>query len=322
MPDHNQLSIEFRAMDAHQLASYTNVREGEKKLGELVQSQIDDETRFVVMGICEDIGPRANGGNGGATHAFDAFLSKFLNMQSNHFLKGENIAILGAFHVQSVSEDLQTLRENVAELDKNVIKTISGIDWNNKRLLAIGGGHNNAYPIIIGLFKDHPNLNILNIDPHADCRPLEGRHSGNPFSTAITEKLVGSYTVLGLHQQYNSPATYQFLDEHNCSYTFFEDCLDGQPLSAQISTFLTQKKGAMGLEIDLDSIEYMPSSACTPSGFSLTEIRAAVRQIAAQQKDLAYLHLPEGAPHSHEEKTIVGKALAYLVSDFIKKLTD
>jgi formiminoglutamase len=322
MPDPNQFAIEFRAMDAHQLASYTSVRGGETKLGERVQTRIDESTRFVVLGICEDIGPRANGGNGGAMNAFDAFLSKFLNMQSNHFLTGENIAILGAFHVECASNDVQTLRENVAELDQNVIEKLAGIDWNDKRLIVIGGGHNNAYPIIKGLFVHHPHLHILNIDPHADCRPLEGRHSGNPFSTAITEKLVGSYTVLGLHQQYNSAATYQFLDEHNCTYTFFEDHLDGQPLSSHISDFLSQKQGAMGLEIDLDSIEYMPSSASTPSGFTLNEIRSVVRQIASQHQDLAYFHLPEGASHSNEEKTVVGKALAYLVSDFIKNFTD
>ncbi len=322
MSDPNQFTVEFRAMDALQLASYTSVRAGETKLGEKVQTHIDESTRFVMLGICEDIGPRANGGNGGAMNAFDAFLSKFLNMQSNHFLTGENIAILGAFHMECASNEVQTLRKNVAELDQNVIQTLAEIDWSTKRLIVIGGGHNNAYPIIKGLFAQHPHLHILNIDPHADCRPLEGRHSGNPFSTAITEKLIGSYTVLGLHQQYNSKATYQFLDDHNCTYTFLEDYLDGRPLSTDISDFLSQKKGFKGLEIDLDSIEYMPSSASTPSGFTLNEIRSAVRQIASQYEDLAYFHLPEAAPYSNKERTMVGKALAYLVSDFIKNLID
>lgn len=322
MSDPSTFSLEFRAMDAQQLAAYTSVRAGETKLGETVQFQITEATRFVVLGICEDIGPRANGGNGGATQAFDAFLSKFLNMQSNHFLNGSAIAVLGTFHVQNGSTDVQALREQVAELDKHVIKTVSGIDWSNKRLIVIGGGHNNAYPIIKGLFEQHPQLHILNVDPHADCRPLEGRHSGNPFSTAITEKLVGSYTVLGLHQQHNSAAIYQFLDAHACSYTFFEDYIDGKHLSDDISDFLMQKKGGIGLEIDLDAIEYMPSSAMGPSGFTLNEIRSALRQLAAGNKDLVYLHLPEGAPQSNEEKTVVGKALAYLVSDFIKKLSE
>ena len=166
------------------------------------------------------------------------------------------------------------------------------------------------------LSHQYKDLDILNIDPHADCRPLEGRHSGNPFSTAITEGIISSYTVLGLHEQYNSTSILEFLKEHQCETTFFEEYLDQRSLKHDLKSFTSTKGKNLGLEIDLDCIEGMPTSAFTPSGFSLNEIRTAVRRLGPNRP--VYFHLPEGAPTNPQEKIIVGKALAYLVTDFIK----
>lgn len=309
-------SLDFVPFDDVQLTSFISPRAGEVKLGERIQSTIMETTRFVILGISEDIGPRANNGNGGALNAFNAFLSKFLNMQSNRFLSGEEITVLGTVHAFSDSNHPKKLREKVAELDDLVIGTLSQVDLSDKTLIVIGGGHNNAYPIMKALSEHNETLHILNIDPHADCRPLEGRHSGNPFSTAIVEEIITSYTALGLHEQYNSKVIYDFLEDNQCDTTFYENYLDGRSLTDDLNDFTKAKGDAFGVEIDLDSIAGMPTSAYTPSGFSLQEIRQAVRQLAKSRP--MYLHLPEGAPKNAEENTIVGKALAYLVSDFIK----
>lgn len=306
----------FLPFDQEQLDTYLSKREGETKLGERIQFDVTEKTEYVILGISEDIGPRANHGNGGASLAFDAFLTKFLNMQSNRFLTGETVTIIGSIHAVTDTKDVAKLRQSVTQLDDLVIGTLSRVDLSKKQLIVIGGGHNNAYPIIKALSIYHRSMHILNIDPHADCRPLEGRHSGNPFSTAIFEKLIGSYTVFGLHEQYNSEAIYDFLSTNNCKTTFYEAYLDGKSLSTDIESFIQEKGTSFGLEIDLDSIEGMPTSAFTPSGFSLQEIRQAVRKLS--QHNPKYLHLPEGAPISSHEKNIVGKALAYIVSDCIK----
>ena len=56
------------------------------------------------------------------------------------------------------------------------------------------------------LFKPYRNkkINILNIDAHADFRPLEGRHSGNGFSYAFREGFIKKYYAYGLHENYIS----------------------------------------------------------------------------------------------------------------------
>ncbi len=80
------------------LLSVTKIRRFETKLGERVQvltdtNQIEQSIRetnahFVLFGVPEDIGVKANLGIGGADSAWVPFLQSFLNIQSNDFLEG------------------------------------------------------------------------------------------------------------------------------------------------------------------------------------------------------------------------------------------
>jgi hypothetical protein len=75
---------------------------------------------------------------------------------------------------------------------------------------------------------------------------------------------------------------------------------------------------ALGIEVDMDSMIDMPSSALTPTGFRVEEVRRFVGFINSAF-GAVYLHLAEGAPVIHTNDMIkVGKTLAYLVLDFVK----
>lgn len=72
------------------------------------------------------------------------------------------------------------------------------------------------------------------------------------------------------------------------------------------------------MEVDLDCIEYMPTSAFTPSGVSSTDIRVYMAE-CAKGLNAAYLHIAEGAPELHTDgNNIIGKMVSYMVVDFIK----
>ena len=127
---------------------------------------------------------------------------------------------------------------------------------------------------------------------------------------------LGKYTVLGLHQSYNSESMLQDLEKQGVDFTFFEDYIDDKELFYRDLFKFEDKQ--FGLEIDMDTIKQMPSSAYTPSGFSVEEMRRAIRFISSSS-DVVYLHLPEAAPQNEREATFVGKVITYLVTDFIKK---
>lgn len=315
--------FELITYDYDAIHSYVSKRDGEIKIGEKLCFDYNSPScKYVILGISEDIGPQANHGLKGSDNAFKSFISRFVNTQSNRFLIGNEICVLGEIIQTYPFNKIEEARERIEILDEFVESIVVPIISSGKIPIVIGGGHNNAYPLISAssLTVKKP-IDVLNLDPHADCRVLEGRHSGNPFSYANSMGYINAYTVLGLHQQYNSEALLNYLDQNNFTYTFYEDYIDKKRIlkkDIQIFSVNRKKDIPLGVELDLDSIAMMPSSAFTPSGFSIEEARIYVREIA-KQNNILYLHIPEGAPQTILEEKIVGKTLVFLVIDFIKE---
>ena len=320
------------------LRSYLSLRKGEKRVGQygfIVEEELDEleyfknrGAQFCLLGVPECIGPLANSGKSGAEFGWPAFLKAFINVQSNRFLSGKEFVLLGQIKVDDLMDQALSLEKNsnyylqklhvlCESLDQRVEEAVLAITKAELIPIVIGGGHNNAYPIINAVSSQLKSLNILNIDAHADFRALEGRHSGNGFSYAFQKGNIYKYAVYGLHQNYNSENMLKSMDsEKNISYAFLEDIQYMDELFHNQIEFL---KGVQpkGLEIDMDSIRNMPSSAISPSGFSLEQMRYFLRK-ATKALSPAYLHLAEAAPISEMDQLMVGKALSYLVTDFIK----
>ncbi|MEX0635508.1 MAG: arginase, partial [Ferruginibacter sp.] len=74
-----------------------------------------------------------------------------------------------------------------------------------------------------------------------------------------------------------------------------------------------------GIELDLDVIENVLSSACTPSGLSVLQARQYLNFTATDCK-VAYLHICEGASQLTDgaKNDETGKLISFLVTDFLK----
>ncbi|AWH74998.1 hypothetical protein DCS32_12745 [Dokdonia sp. Dokd-P16] len=314
----------------------TSVREGETKLGETVQicDSLDDMATtsgtFVVFGICEDIGVQANYGKPGARKAWDSFLTTFVNIQENKFNKGADIILLG--HI-SVSPDIKDIAQEPADslgtivnrIDSKVAAVVQRIIESGKIPIIIGGGHNNAYGIIKGTASALKKpIDIINFDAHTDLRSTDYRHSGNGFSYAFKQEknaYLNHYTVFGLHENYTPQYILDAIEggsyKDSVSLFLMEDMLLE---AAQVSQFTkvksTLSKKSLGIEVDCDSIAHFSSSAQSSTGFSLEMMRYYLTELA-QLPLPAYLHICEASP-SKKNKSQIGKALTYLVTDFIR----
>lgn len=297
-------------------------REGETRLGEKVAVLSSWEElpntigKFVLLGIPEDIGVRANAGIAGAASVWRLALMAFLNIQSNRFLNGEEILILGHLEIDEPSDtSIKGLRDKVAEIDDLVYPIIEKIIAAGKIPIVIGGGHNNAYGVIKGTSLAYRGpIDVLNVDAHADLREMEGRHSGNGFSYALKENYLNHYLMYGLHQNYNNEAILSQIESNpKLKAIFFDDIL----LGADTDGFFDGLGPAAGLEIDLDCIQNVLSSAETPSGF---EVNAVRKLILTHAKKFSYLHICEGATRMLDGRVskLTSKLIAYLVSDFVK----
>lgn len=321
------------------LEQYYSPREGELKIGQTIllpessnwKSWLENQkARFVLLGIPEDIGVRANGGIGGAQTAWESFLKAFLNIQDNTFLKGKHMILLGTVAVQDLMEQytpdatLAALREGVSSIDALLTPVIEAIVNARKIPILIGGGHNNAYPLLKGLsLAKNESVNAINLDAHADFRAQEGRHSGNGFSYAYAEGYLKKYAALGLHQAYNNAAMItQFDTNPDLKAIWFESVYLQQELGfaqALQQALAHVQEQSFGVELDLDCITDTLSSAQSPLGFSRTEAWQYVFECAGQVKS-AYLHLTEGVAVRADgiQYPMTGKLLSYLVQAFVK----
>ncbi|MFV5699977.1 formimidoylglutamase [Flavobacterium sp. ZT3R17] len=328
------------------LAKITNHRSGEIKFGEkmiTVPKGTDPiaflktcEAKYVLFGIPEDIGIRANFGRPGAASAWDSAIKSIANIQHNRFCKGSQLAILGQLNVSEEMKEVEHLdfndiddRSKLSQLVEKIDKDVSHIIFNIVKLgkipIVIGGGHNNAYGNIKGsaLAKGKP-INAINFDAHSDFRILEGRHSGNGFSYAYEEGFLKKYFIFGLHENYTSKSVLDIIKkiEDRVRYNTYDNVNIRK--EKEFNQEMTQalefiNDDFYGVEIDLDAIPNIACSAMTLSGFSVEQLRQFV-SFFAKNKNATYLHICEGAPDLGEEKNnhLIGKLIGYLVTDFIK----
>ena len=328
------------------LGKITNHRNGEIKFGEkmiTVPKGIDPlkflatcEAKYVLLGIPEDIGIRANYGRPGAASAWNSAIKSIANIQHNQFCKGSQIVILGQLDVTNEMAEVAHLdfndiddRSKLSQLVEQIDKEVSHIIFNIVKLgkfpIIIGGGHNNAYGNIKGtaLAKGKP-INAINFDAHSDFRILEGRHSGNAFSYAYEEGFLKKYFIFGLHENYTSKSVLSTLKkiEDRVRYVTYDSInirkeKEFEQEMIQALDFINQE--SFGVEIDLGAIPNIASSTMTLTGFSVEELRRFVSFFGKFQ-NATYLHLCEGAPDLGEEKNdhLIGKIIGHLITDFIK----
>lgn len=326
------------------ISSVLKRRAGETKFGEKISfvENLDDlnnhPSKYVLLGIPEDIGVRANYGNAGTSKAWEAALGALLNIQYNYLTNAENLILLGEIDcddqmkqaevlMNSEGYNVESLGELVSQIDKKVAQVIEQIIAAGKFPIVIGGGHNNSYGNIKGASKGlKKKLNCINFDAHTDFRSLEHRHSGNGFSYAFNEGYLDKYFIFGLHRNYTSEAVFKTMKENSerIDFNLFEDISVKQSLSLskamkEAEHFCCDKN--FGIELDMDTIEMMGSSALTPSGFSVTEARTFVSYFS-KNTQACYLHICEGAPSLGMFPNQVGKTIAYLISDAISEYED
>ncbi len=323
----------FTFFNTDQRDRLTNPRQGETKFGEALdfvtsfEALQNHRAPYVIFGIPEDVGIRGNYGKPGASSTWESFLAAFLNIQANQFNNPKNCLILGQLDCGDFMEAAQKVMATeknpqeklgaiAAQIDDEVSALVSRIVSAGKIPIVIGGGHNNAFGNIKGTSQGlRRPVNILNIDAHTDLRRTDYRHSGNGFSFAKKEGLMAQYAMFGIHRNYTPQYIFdQFQQDKTVDITFFEALLlkDRPAQQAQFEAAMDFVDRNFGLEIDCDAITDFSSSAKTPSGFSVNEIRRFI--LLAKRERVYYLHLTEAVAQGNPQ---IGKALSYMTADFM-----
>lgn len=329
------MTTHFTFFDKTDLISYLNPRSGETKFGEKLQCINSEEDlknhrgEYVIFGITEDVGIRGNLGKPGAHTSWNSFLKAFLNIQINRYNDPGNSIVLGELSGKEWQKKAQPIAEKGENLSKNLHPLVEKIDAEvteltqkivslGKTPIIVGGGHNNAFGNLCGTSKAKKSaVHCLNIDAHTDLRETDFRHSGNGFSFARKKGFLGKYAMMGLHKNYTPEYIFEMMDREEGIYHNFYEELIGQSIEEKrqaLSHLIQRLDSSFGLELDCDGIANFPSSAQSPTGFNFEEIRCFVQE--TKKHNPHYFHLCEAAAQNNPQ---VGKALSYLVSDFIRK---
>ena len=344
----------LRVYTKQDVLAHTTIRRFETKIGERIQvlkdvKELEDSlqssnARYVIIGISESIGAKANLEKGDSASIWNPFLKSFLNVQSNDFLEGGEMLLLGHFdfsdlaHVieqsaRSFDEKVDAYRHAVNIIDDEVEQIIHIITQNKKLPIVIGGGQSNAYPCIKGAAKGwfksgvipFAQINAINVDARADYAPLEGRHNGNAFRYAEEDGYLEKYCVIGLHE--NLIQQNVWMDIVNNP---FIDCITFEDI------FLHEKRSFQeaidhateftidtlcGIELDLGSVQNQFSLAGFPTGITAMQARQYVF-FSAIDSQPAYLHISEGDINTFDQwnEAANGSLISYLVTDFIKAI--
>lgn len=318
-------------------AAYDKKFSGEKELIKKLAKAKKSGKKFVILGAPEGIGPYANKGRNGAYGAWPAFLSIFPDFLEENV--AERLLILGnvklddlqrksEYYENTRKDDRRELRRMVSMIDARLAPILRSIFKSELIPVLVGGGHNNAFPLIKEAAQQTSNKKIscFNLDLHADLRSTDGRHSGNSFSYAFEKGLLEKYYIFGLHENYHSNSYYKKVQDlrskGKIDYSTYSDITSQLQTSFEIELNKAenwfQDNGQMGLEVDLDSVEGVPASAITevrvPFNFTRKFVQRTTKEFAP-----IYFNLSEGAPDlgKRNSKKVVGRTISYLILDFV-----
>jgi formiminoglutamase len=167
-------------------------------------------------------------------------------------------------------------------------------------------------------------VNAINFDAHTDFRIMEGRHSGNGFTYAFEEGFLKKYFIFGLHENFVSKSVFDKLKsiEDRVKYVTYEEIAvrKNKSFTSELTNAIKFISNTpFGLELDLDALPNIHSSAMTLSGFSVEKARHFIH-MAGKEEFASYLHICEGAPDLDlsSNNHLTGKLIATLILDFIK----
>ncbi len=276
----------------------------------------DDIPSFVIIGCPVDEGVVRNGGRAGTSGA-PSLIRTYLEKMTPPPQEDEAFIKLVSFGKDLGNIDSGTMEE----MQQNLGDTVA--PWLEKGVpvIILGGGHETSYGHYLGYRNAEISHHIINLDAHADVRPLkEGAgHSGSPFRQILDDSnsLCKSYQVIGLQPQATAVDHKRYMED-NSGQTYFKDVVDDILLRHVYSS----RKGNLLTTFDMDALDQSEApgvSAPCPDGLSKSLFLTAT-YIAGKNQDVRSMDLVEVNPeYDRDDQTVRLAALG--VWNFLRGLS-
>ncbi|MBU3700323.1 MAG: formimidoylglutamase, partial [Candidatus Kapabacteria bacterium] len=268
------------------------------RLGDVIvhASEIPDgcERAIVLIGVPQDIGVERNGGRQGAALAPTAIrkaLSKLTVGPMHESIQTGRLVLADAGDLDVEGKTLEQIHDEQHDIVAAVLRE-------GHLPIILGGGHDCAWPTIRALETMGLPYGVINIDAHADVRPLkEGRsHSGSPFYQLLTMSnshlLAGGFTEFGLQTHSVAASHLEFVRAAGMQAWMLDEVRhDGINHAWQRAWEACSLAHRTYVSLDMDAFAsaYAPGvSAPAADGFIPSEISACLRHAAASGSLVAF----------------------------------
>lgn len=269
-----------------------DVGAGDPRIGNLLGSGLKEEEdpQAVLLGFPSDEGVRRNGGRPGAAEAPEEIRRHLYKMTPASNSKSLFSQLI------TKTKDLGNVRvSGDVEKDQELLGSILGSCLEQGTVpVILGGGHETAFGHFLGYAAAGLETAILNMDAHADVRPLKkgSAHSGSPFRQAIEHKsgCCRQYLAAGLQPHSVAREHLEYIGSHG------GNCLMRDDTNITSYSGLLHEPGSECIMVtfDMDAVDqaFAPgvSAPCAnglPTGLWLTAAYLAGRHAKVSSFDLS-----------------------------------
>jgi formiminoglutamase len=271
----------------------------DKRIGDVIVSVKDVSERAevvcVLIGVPQHIGVERNGGRPGAADGPSSFRKAFTKLAISAFeqhIDSGRLAIADAGDIDTEGKTLEQIHDEQYDVVAQVLS--SGFVP-----IVVGGGHDTAWPTIRALEAQARPYGVVNIDAHADVRPLKdgGRaHSGSPFYQMLTQQpshlQPGGFVEFGLQHTCVSASHLAFVRDAGMHAVMLDEIRRHGCLSAWGNAWPHAAAAGnvyVSLDVDAFASAYAPGvSAPAADGLSPADVASILRDASESGKLRAF----------------------------------
>jgi len=247
----------------------------------------------VLIGMPQHIGVERNNGRPGAAGAPTEIRKALYRMATSSVvskIRAGKLAIVDAGDVDTEGKTLEQMHDTMHDAVVDVISA-------GAIPIVLGGGHDTAWPTMRALMTLSKPLQVVNIDAHADVRPLHDgvrAHSGSPFrqllSAENTSLVEGGFVEFGLQHTAVAATHVQYVKDKGMRVMMLDEIRERGVTSSWMSA-LDRTDASLFVSLDMDCFAsaFAPGvSAPAADGFTPGEIAACLRHAGRQQRLVAF----------------------------------
>lgn len=255
----------------------------------------------VLLGVPQHIGVERNSGRPGAARGPLEIRSALYRLSAGLVLDPISSGAMKLFDIGDIEIHGKTLEQIHDELYDVVVDVIS----NGGIPIVLGGGHDIAWPTMHALITLGRRFGVVNIDAHADVRPLHDNvraHSGSAFRQLLTVKDSGlidkGLVEFGLQSVSVSAQHLKYLAENGGQVYMLDEIRERSIITSFRNAIDSIAGSQLYVSLDMDAFAsaYSPGvSAPSADGFLPADIGPCLRHVG-RQNNLAAFDVAEVNP--------------------------